>query len=190
MRYGKLIVLCLFGVDKWGKNSTWLCRCDCGIEKVINKSSLRKGTTSCGCASIEKFKERFTTHGKTNSRTYECWQNIKSRCSNPKNIGHKNYMDRGIKVCDRWIESFQNFLEDMGEMKQGMSIERIDVNGNYCPENCTWIKKELQGKNKRTVTYIKYKNELLTAMDAWKKSKSTYCYATFLKYAKQGILCV
>lgn len=101
-------------------------------------------------------------HGLCRTPIYIKWYSIKSRCENKNNDSYKNYGGRGIRVCDRW-QKFENFLEDMGNsFKEGMSIERIDNNGNYCKENCKWIPMIEQVRNKRNVVLYEYKGEKLT----------------------------
>ena len=102
------------------------------------------------------------THGHTwptHSKTYNCWSNLKQRCNNPNNKDYKKYGGRGIKVCDRWLNSFENFLEDMGEAPEGMSIDRTNNDGNYEPNNCRWTTSETQSRNCRgsTNSLSKYK---------------------------------
>lgn len=130
------------------KNSEqfWLFRCDCGKEKVISVSRVKRGTTkSCGCL----FKKgNNLKHGMCKKRTYTSWRGMKNRCLNPKNISYKNYGGRGITICPRWLK-FENFFIDMDERPKNKSLDRIDNSGNYCKSNCKWSTRTEQNNNKR-----------------------------------------
>ena len=126
----------------------WVCVCECGKEKVVTGDSLRFGQVSCGC----KRKTR-ETHGMSSTKTFRVWTGMLSRCRNKRCPAYPNYGGRGVTVCDRWLV-FENFYQDMGACAPGMSLERIDVNGNYEPSNCTWIPLADQGKNKRTTKSV------------------------------------
>ena len=132
----------------------WNCVCDCGTSKVVIGGTLRKGTsTNCGCQRPVIAKLHHTRHGHAtrigHSKTYQCWRNMRSRCLNPKNKDFKYYGERGIGICERW-NSFDNFLEDMGEQPANLTIERSDNNGNYEKGNCTWATMAQQSLNKTT----------------------------------------
>jgi hypothetical protein len=100
----------------------------------------------------------------TKTREYNSWQSMLSRCNNPKNMQYRNYGGRGITVCDEWKNSFENFLKDMGERPENTSLDRIDVNGNYSPNNCRWATKAEQARNKRQTIWITFdeKTQCLT----------------------------
>ena len=144
---GRLTVLHISGKSKNGSN-IWKCLCKCGGTIDVISSSLNSGLTqSCGCLYDEiKGKQRLT-HGKSNDPTYNSWLAMKQRCYYSKHEYFSLYGGRGIKVCDRWINSFENFLEDMGEKPENLTLDRKDVNGDYCKENCRWVSNSLQGYN-------------------------------------------
>jgi hypothetical protein len=146
----------------------YVCRCQCGVEKVITGELLRSGNTqSCGCFRKEEMKRLHTKHGDTTCRgpqppEYLCWSHIIQRCENQQAKDFKYYGGRGIKVCQRWRDSYAAFLEDMGR-KPGptYSIDRIDNDGDYEPGNCRWTTQSEQvrnrrylGREKRELTYI------------------------------------
>jgi len=144
----------------------WLCRCVCGVERDVMAIHLRGGkTTNCGCLKVEKFRARITKHGEAGSRTHRIWSLMKGRCSNPNLPEYKHYGERGITVCERW-QSFENFLADMGEAPPGLSIDRIDNNKGYAPDNCRWATQSEQARNTRRARNLTL-NGRTQHMNAW-----------------------
>lgn len=154
-RFGRLVVL-----KKAERARYWLCLCDCGKKKEIRNDHLRnKKIRSCGCLAKEITRKRSVTHGMSNTRTYMAWTNMKTRCNNPSKHDIKNYGNRGIIVCKRWLNSFENFFSDMGEPPEGKSIERIDNNKGYSPENCKWATRKEQMRNTRYNRMVSYRGQ-------------------------------
>lgn len=126
----------------------WWCRCDCGTKKRVAARSLVSGRSkSCGCSKRGGSSGR--KHGMSRSPTYFAWQGMKERCYNPRSKRYYDYGGRGIKVCDPWRHSFEAFLADMRPKPEGMTLDRIDTNGNYEPSNCRWATALQQGQNTR-----------------------------------------
>lgn len=146
---GYLTAISYAGSD--GKKSLWNVRCDCGKMIVMPGTELTKGKCkSCGCQRNQLIGEKNRRHGMSRLPIWNVWHSMKQRCENPRAQAWKNYGGRGITVCKRWSESFENFLEDMGAgYQEGLTLDRIDVNGNYEPNNCRWITMKEQARNKR-----------------------------------------
>lgn len=156
-KFNRWTVICRVENTKLGQ-ARWLCRCDCGNERQITSATIRQGfSKSCGCLKSELTLARNKKHGHSRigwqSPTYRSWAAMRGRCENPKNSHFAGYGGRGIKVCARWAE-FVNFLADMGEKPEGLSIDRIDVNGNYEPGNCRWATNQQQARNKRNNRFV------------------------------------
>lgn len=146
--FGRLVVLNRVENNRFG-SARWLCRCSCGKEKVIAASHLLNGTTnSCGCLQSDLSSARKLTHGMSRERIYDVhWQMI-DRCENPENSSYENYGGRGIKVDPIW-RGLESFLSNMPEgYTDNMTIERIDTNKDYSPDNCCWVLKEDQSRNR------------------------------------------
>lgn len=127
----------------------WLCLCDCGSEIEVRGQSLRSGNTrSCGCLARELSAAAATKHGLSTTRTHKIWRGMLDRATNPRAGNAKNYVLRGIGVCDRWL-SFENFYEDMGPAPDGLTLERVDNEKGYGPDNCIWATDLAQRRNKR-----------------------------------------
>ena len=158
-RFGRLLVLKREGIDK-SKHSTWLCQCDCGNIKVISRPCFRT-TYSCGCLAKELLRNKVLKHNMYGTRLNRIWQRMKTRCNNFNDEHYKNYGGRGIRVCNEWNDSETGFMNFYAwAMQNGyrddLTIDRIDVNGNYEPSNCRWITNLEQQNNKRTNHIIEY----------------------------------
>jgi len=141
----------------------YLCQCSCGNEVVVQLTHLLSGhTKSCGCLSSELSAERArllkTTHGMYGTKEYNSWNAMVDRCTNAKYHRYGDYGGRGIKVCDRWLNSVENFYSDMGDKPIGMSIDRIDNDGDYTPDNCRWATAKEQSRNRRNNRLIEGKS--------------------------------
>lgn len=165
-KFGRLCVLGLAGRSERGQ-IVWNCACDCGNRKTTEGVNLRSGSTkSCGCLKRElarKAGDRTRTHGLTNTSAFKLWSSMIMRCTNPNDKSFPRYGGRGIKVCERWMK-FENFLADMGDRPNGLTLDRIDNSGIYEPSNCRWATATEQSRNKRNnrVIAISGRSQCLT----------------------------
>jgi hypothetical protein len=170
LRVGRLIVL--QRSHKVRGREFWLCRCDCGTEKALWKHHLLKSAVkSCGCLRREVTAHKNTKHGQggrgRKTPEYLAWVGMHTRCTNPQGTGYENYGARGITICDRWRESFENFLTDMGPRPSSAhSVERKDNNRGYEPDNCVWATRVEQANNRRNNRVVTYKGQRLTIVQA------------------------
>lgn len=149
-RYERLLVVEYAGRSEGkAKHPKFRCICDCGNEVVVLGTNLRRNhSTSCGCMHKEKTSEAKTTHGMRHTPTYKTWCSMKERCLNSSSTTYEGYGSVGISICQEWIDSFESFFKDMGERPEGTTLDRIDVNGNYAPDNCRWADGSTQAYNK------------------------------------------
>lgn len=161
-KVGRLLLLKDIRMPHGNKTDAgYLCRCECGNETMVLRSNLLCGSVvSCGCFHKEVASMANRKHRKSGDRVYRIWAEMKSRCLNNNNIGYERYGGRGIKVCDRWKDSFESFLVDMGEPPgNDYTIDRIDNNGDYEPSNCRWATPMQQSRNRRSCIMVEYGGE-------------------------------
>lgn len=180
-RFGRLTVISKNGKTKWG-NITWKCVCDCGKTVIIPGGRLKSGhTKSCGCLAYDMHVKQLETHGYTTggrSRTLTIWCGMKARCLNPKSISYRNYGARGISICREWL-SFKAFHEwaIANGYSDGLQLDRIDNDGDYCPSNCRWVTRTENARNTRATHLITLNGKTQCAA-AWIEelgiSKSTF----------------
>lgn len=152
--FGKLTVLNRVPAPKQAR---WLCRCQCGNESIAPGYELRHGLIiSCGCARAEKASKLNVSHKKSKCKIYRIYKNILNRCYRTENPDYHRYGGLGVVVCDRWLESFENFYADMGDCPDGHSIDRINHKGNYELSNCRWATATMQANNRKTNINITY----------------------------------
>lgn len=187
-QYGKLTVVGLDNVQfKHGKKNMWVCKCECGKTKTMEPGNVLSGhSTTCGCGKTFHWA---TKHGESSSRLYSIWGKMCERCSTTTKEMHKDYAGRGIRLCDEWkkYENFAAWAMKNG-YSNGLSIERVNNNGNYCPENCIWIDRGLQARNRRTTHWVKYQGREMSLAEACEIAGMPYKQVfSRIKYAKWPI---
>lgn len=153
-RYGYLTVVKRYG-SKNG-HATWECKCDCGKVTIVRGNDLKNGAVlSCGCKRAEVCGNTHRTHGHCKTRLHTIWQHMRQRCNNKNNPRYKYYGGRGITICDEWnrYERFEEWALSHG-YQDDLTIDRIDVNGDYCPDNCRWVTWKAQQNNRRNNVII------------------------------------
>lgn len=176
-RFGRLVAFQPSTALATNKSKKWICKCDCGTTKEIRSSDLRFGkVTSCGCRKDEKTSERFKKHGMSGTLIYDVWRSIKQRCYNPRNKDFPNYGGRGILMDPQWKEDFTTFHHwaVSNGYREGLTIERVDPNGNYEPSNCSWIENEEQANNRRNSIRYEYQGQSLTIRELSEKLNMNY----------------
>jgi len=164
IKFGRLTPIKLAGANSTG--AVWLCSCECGNTKEVSFYNMRRGSVkSCGCL----HRDTITTHGKTGSRLYRVWRGMRQRCEDSNTKDYKRYGGRGISVCEEWKNDFEIFESwmlgngyDVDAAKGKCTIDRIDADGNYSPENCRIVDVIDQGSNKKNNRVIEYNGETKT----------------------------
>lgn len=155
-RFGYLTVVSVAEDDNKHHGQKWVCKCDCGNMVVVRGDGLKSGhTKSCGCTN-----KRRTTHGKSNTRLFKVWTSMKQRCQNENDSKYNDYGGRGIKVCEEWSDFDCFFLWSSNNgYKEGLTIDRINNDGDYAPGNCRWTTRKIQMSNRRNTIYLEYNGE-------------------------------
>lgn len=186
-KFGRLRIIAFDHMDK-NSNSYWLCECECGNTSIVRRGHLLSGgTVSCGCKVIDFNKKNHTTHGMTNESIYKSWYSMKHRCNNPNAANYAGYGGRGITVCDEW-DDFDNFYEwSMSHgYAPGLSIDRINNNGNYSPENCRWTTSSEQANNKRDTIFVTYNGQTHSIAE-WARLFNVV-YSTLSRRINRGVM--
>lgn len=174
MIFNKLTV-----INKSDKDKYWICQCECGNVKEVRQDNLIRGLTkSCGCIKGQN-------HGMSDTRLYRIWNGVRHRCRNPKRKDYLDYGGRGIDICDEWYDDFMTFYlwAYDNNYDDSLTLERIDVNSDYCPENCTWITLQEQASNKTNNDFIEYDNEIITLKELSRRTNINY-QTLFRRYSK------
>lgn len=185
-RFGRLVVIERM-TDTTPGRPRWLCQCDCGKEKVIHTNHLRSGhTRSCGCLRQDELVTRSRKYDKPNSRLLRVWGAMIHRCYIPSDRAYPYYGGRGIGVCEEWQNSFETFQiwALSNGYREGMSIDRIDNNGDYCPQNCRWTNRIVQANNTRANHLITWNGVSHTLME-WSRYMGIN-HATLRHRIRQG----
>lgn len=170
MRFGKLTAIEPIGKDAHG-GYVWRCVCDCGNEHIVRSGKLICGNvTSCGCVRRKRCGDRFRTHGCGRTKLYKVWKSMRDRCLNPKNRAYISYGGRGITVCSEWNNSYESFRDWAlsNGYSGGLSIDRVNNDKGYYPENCRWATSAQQANNKRNNKEIEYNGETHTISE-WER---------------------
>lgn len=169
-RFGRLTAVSPVGKTRGG-TMLWECVCDCGEKHIARSGGLRSGDVmSCGCLRRETTAKKSTVHGLRHTKLYRVWRGMKERCLNENDKSFHNYGGRGIKICDEWLHDFQAFYDwaMANGYADGLSIDRIDNDWNYCPENCRWATRDEQNNNKRVSRMVTVNDETHT-IGEWAK---------------------
>lgn len=193
MKFGRITVVEFshyYKCKNSGKRAMWKCICDCGNERVIRGDVLTSGKSrSCGCLQKELASERMIKHSGYGTRLYAVWDSVRQRCNNPNNKAYHNYGGRGIKMCEKWND-FNKFREwafnngyDENAKHGECTLDRIDTNGMYAPDNCRWCTIKQQSNNKRDTIYLEWNGEIKTLSEWSEKTGIKYC-TLWKRYSK------
>lgn len=184
--FGRWVVIEEAGRDGSGA-VMWKCRCACGTEKTVHGPNLLHGrSTSCGCRSREVTAARSRTHGQVGTPLYKSWADMISRTTRPTDPEFHNYGGRGITACPQWIQSFEAFARDMGPTyREGLTLERVDVNGPYSPENCSWATRKAQARNKRSTVRVEFRGAVKPLIE-WCELLGLAYQATYYRIHRYG----
>jgi len=184
--YGRLKVIHRYecGPASKGKRVKWVCECECGNQKIATGHELASGdTTSCGCFQRESTGDRARTHGLTRTPTYRSWQAAKDRCHNPNNSKYASYGGAGISMCEHWRNSFEAFLEDMGERPDAMTLDRLDQCKGYEPGNVQWATSREQSVNRGTTKLYRWRAGWMTTREI--SNAENVAFNTLRKYVRK-----
>lgn len=186
---GRLTVIERAGTKQYqssNKRSMWLCQCACGNKIVTSARNLNeKSVLSCGCLQREAASSANTTHGESRNPLYKVWTEMKQRCLNPSDVNFHHYGGRGIKVCERWRNSFRDFLSDVGKRPVGTSLDRINNDGDYEPSNVRWASASQQLANTRRVRKFEVGGEVLCIREI--SQKYGIHYNTLIQRLNKGM---
>lgn len=183
-RFGRLVVISKGKRDNAGRQRL-ICKCDCGTEKEFDAHNIiSRKSKSCGCLKLELTIKRNTKHGMSRSSEYNSWTYMIQRCTNSSFSEYHRYGARGITVCERWRNSFEAFLADMGARPPGRSLERIKNDQNYEPENCKWATPVEQARNRRSNRWLTCHGRTQLLVD-WADELGV-CHSTIINRLKRG----
>ena len=186
-RFGRLVAMKYLETVKG--HAVWLMKCDCGGEAFVRAGNLKNGhTQSCGCLHSEVTKELRQVHGFYYLPAYKSYMSMMARCTRPKTKQYDQYAGRGIKVCQRWRgrNGLRNFISDMGARPDGMTLDRVNNDGDYSPENCRWATRKQQQRNRRGSLYLTYRGKRMPLAEA--AERSGISYATIRLRFRRGTL--